>query len=98
MKHFPTIIYFIVQNIFTFLIDPICSKLTHFEAHITKNEFEENIVWKNFTFHFIINFTALFYILFWEQNLPKLRNLLGFQLIVGAILNNFTEVGKLDFN
>lgn len=95
IKHYPTIIYSIVQNLFTLLINPISSKLTHFERPITKNQFEENFVWKMFTFHFIINFTALFYILFWEQNLPKLRNLLGFQLIIGALLNNFSEVGKL---
>ncbi|CAL4158930.1 unnamed protein product, partial [Meganyctiphanes norvegica] len=87
----PSIIYTIVVNILNVQWRKLSKFLTKWENHRMQGDYDWHCISKMIIFEFVNNFSSLFYIAFFIQDLDMLRSHLATMLIVSQLINHATE-------
>ena len=87
----PTISKALFINVFNIIFDYVTNLQVHWEQHTSIVQKRNSHVMKLCLFHFVSNFSYLYYYAFIEQDIPKLKSSLMVVLIVSLVIQNFTE-------
>lgn len=91
LAYAPSIIYTIVVNILNVQWRKLSKFLTKWENHRMQGDYDWHCISKMIIFEFVNNFSSLFYIAFFIQDLDMLRSHLATMLIVSQLINQATE-------
>ena len=84
-KYWPALVYSLVPSVAGMVYEYLVVILNDFEEHESEDIAEYYLVVKQFVFHFVNRYCALFYILFWLQDMERLRALLISLLVTYAV-------------
>ncbi|XP_071538291.1 anoctamin-10 isoform X2 [Panulirus ornatus] len=89
--HVPSALYAALVWIINLYYKRLATYLTHWENHRTQREHDWNRVSKLVVFQFVNNFSSLFYIAFYIQDMEMLCSQVATMLIVTQMINHFQE-------
>jgi len=87
----PTSLYAMIVWLMNFYYKKLATFLTNWENHRTQYDHEWHRMSKLVTFAFVNNFSSLFYIAFYIQDMAMLRSHVATMLIVWQMINHFQE-------
>lgn len=89
--HFPSVLYACLVWLINFYYKKVAATLTEWENHRTAEDHEWHRVAKVIAFEFVNNFSSLFYIAFYIQDMDMLCSQVATMLIVTQMINHFQE-------
>lgn len=91
LKHAPTKLFIIFVKILNVLWRKLSKVLTKWENHRMQDDNDWHYISKMIIFEFVNNFSSLFYIAFYMQDMTKLRSLLADMHIISQLKNQTKE-------
>ncbi|XP_069157510.1 anoctamin-10 isoform X2 [Procambarus clarkii] len=89
--HVPSALYACLVWLMNLYYKRLATSLTEWENHRTQQEYDWNRVSKLVVFEFVNNFSSLFYIAFYIQDMDMLCSQVATMLIVTQMINHFQE-------